>query len=52
VRRGNWHKAQYIRFLTIHGEDPYIVHDLATMEARRTSFRDVLDDDGTGHSKP
>lgn len=34
-----------------HGEDPYIVHDLTTGEARRTSFRDVLDDDGTGRSK-
>jgi hypothetical protein len=34
-----------------HGEDPYIIHDLTTGEARRTSFRDVLDDDGTGHSR-
>ena len=34
-----------------HGEDPYIVHDLTTGEARRTSFRDVIDDDGTGHSR-
>jgi len=34
-----------------HGEDPYIVHDLTTGEARRTSFRNVLDDDGTGRSK-
>lgn len=34
-----------------HGEDPYVVHDLTTGEARRTSFRNVVDDDGTGHSK-
>lgn len=34
-----------------NGEDPYIVHDLTTGEARRTSFRNVLDDDGTGRSK-
>jgi hypothetical protein len=33
------------------GEDPYIVHDLATDEQRRTSFRNVLDDDGTGNSR-
>jgi hypothetical protein len=33
-----------------NGEDPYTVHDLTTDEARRTSFRNVLDDDGTGHS--
>ena len=35
-----------------NGEDPYVVHDLTTGEARRTSFRNVLDDDGTGNSKP
>lgn len=35
-----------------HGEDPYIIHDLTTEEARRTSFRNVLDDDGTGQSRP
>jgi hypothetical protein len=34
-----------------HGEDPYIVHDLSTMDARRTSFRNVRDDDGTGQSR-
>jgi hypothetical protein len=34
-----------------HGEDPYIVHDLTTGEARRTSFRNVVDDDGTGRSR-
>ena len=34
-----------------HGEDPYIVHDPTTETARRTSFRNVLDDDGTGNSK-
>jgi hypothetical protein len=33
------------------GEDPYTVHDLTTGEARRTSFRNVVDDDGCGHSK-
>jgi hypothetical protein len=31
-----------------NGEDPYIIHDPTTDEARRTSFRNVLDDDGTG----
>lgn len=35
-----------------YGEDPYIIHDLTTEEARRTSFRNVLDDDGTGQSRP
>jgi len=35
-----------------NGEDPYIIHDLTTGEARRTSFRNVIDDDGTGRSKP
>jgi len=34
-----------------NGEDPYIIHDLATDEQRRTSFRNVLDDDGTGRPK-
>jgi hypothetical protein len=34
-----------------HGEDPYIVHDPTTGEARRTSFRNVLDDDGTGRAR-
>jgi hypothetical protein len=34
-----------------HGEDPYIVHDPTTDEARRTSFRNVLDDDGTGRTR-
>jgi len=34
-----------------HGENPYVVHDLTTGEARRTSFRNVVDDDGTGRSK-
>lgn len=34
-----------------HGEDPYVIHDPTTGEARRTSFRDVIDDDGTGRSK-
>jgi hypothetical protein len=34
-----------------HGEDPYIIHDLATDEQRRTSFRNVVDDDGTGRSR-
>lgn len=33
-----------------NGEDPYTIHDPTTGEARRTSFRNVLDD-GTGHSK-
>jgi len=33
-----------------HGEDPYVIHDLTTGEARRTSFRNVIDDDGTGRS--
>ena len=31
-----------------HGEDPYRITELGSEEARRTSFRDVLDDDGTG----
>lgn len=34
-----------------HGEDPYVIHDPTTDEARRTSFRNVLDDDGTGRSR-
>jgi hypothetical protein len=34
-----------------NGEDPYVIHDPTTDEARRTSFRNVLDDDGTGRSK-
>lgn len=34
-----------------HGEDPYVIHDLTTDGARRTSFRNVLDDDGTGRGK-
>lgn len=34
-----------------YGEDPYIVHDPTTEAARRTSFRNVLEDDGTGRSK-
>jgi hypothetical protein len=34
-----------------HGEDPYIIHDPTTDAARRTSFRNVLDDDGTGRSR-
>jgi hypothetical protein len=34
-----------------NGENPYVVHDLTTGEARRTSFRNVLDDDGTGRPK-
>jgi hypothetical protein len=33
-----------------NGEDPYTIHDPTTDEARRTSFRNVLDDDGTGRS--
>ena len=33
------------------GEDPYIIHDLTTDEKRRMSFRNVLDDDGTGQSR-
>jgi hypothetical protein len=32
------------------GEDPYTIHDLTTDEQRRTSFRNVVDDDGTGRS--
>ena len=34
-----------------NGEDPYVIHDPTTDEARRTSFRNVLDDDGTGQPK-
>jgi hypothetical protein len=34
-----------------HGEDPYIIHDPTTDEARRTSFRNVVDDDGAGRPK-
>lgn len=34
-----------------HGEDPYVIHDPTTEEARRTSFRNVLDDDGTGRPR-
>jgi hypothetical protein len=34
-----------------HGEDPYVIHDLTTEQARRTSFRNVLDDDGTGRAR-
>jgi hypothetical protein len=34
-----------------HGENPYTIHDLTTSEKRRTSFRNVLDDDGTGQSR-
>jgi hypothetical protein len=33
------------------GQDPYRVCEYATDEARRTSFRGVLDDDGTGRSR-
>lgn len=33
------------------GEDPYRVCELATDLDRRTSFRGVLDDDGTGRSR-
>lgn len=33
------------------GENPYTIHDLTTEETRRTSFRNVLDDDGTGQSR-
>lgn len=34
-----------------NGENPYVIHDPTTDEARRTSFRNVLDDDGTGRSR-
>ena len=34
-----------------NGEDPYVIHDPTADEARRTSFRNVLDDDGTGRSR-
>jgi hypothetical protein len=34
-----------------YGEDPYVIHDPTTDEARRTSFRNVIDDDGTGRSR-
>ena len=34
-----------------NGEDPYVIHDPTTDEARRTSFRNVLDDDGTGRRR-
>lgn len=34
-----------------NGEDPYVIHDPTTDEARRTSFRNVVDDDGTGQPK-
>ena len=33
------------------GEDPYRITELGSDEARRTSFRGVLDDDGTGRSR-
>jgi hypothetical protein len=33
------------------GEDPYTIHDPTTDEARRMSFRNVRDDDGTGRSR-
>jgi len=33
------------------GSDPYMVLEYGTDLDRRTSFRGVLDDDGTGHSK-
>ncbi|SRR6266705_4450787 len=35
-----------------HGEDPYRITELGSDKARRTSFRNVVDDDGTGHAKP
>jgi hypothetical protein len=34
-----------------NGEDPYVIHDPTTDEARRTSFRNVLDDDGSGRTR-
>jgi hypothetical protein len=34
-----------------NGEDPYTIHDPTTDVARRTSFRNVVDDDGTGRPK-
>lgn len=34
-----------------NGEDPYVIHDPTTDVARRTSFRNVVDDDGTGRPK-
>src|SRR6266705_582903 len=34
-----------------HGEDPYRITELGDELARRTSFRDVVDDDGTGRTK-
>jgi hypothetical protein len=33
------------------GSDPYMVLEYGTDTDRRTSFRGVLDDDGTGHSR-
>lgn len=34
-----------------NGNDPYLVRELGTAEDQRTSFRNVLDDDGTGRSR-
>jgi hypothetical protein len=33
------------------GNDPYLVRELGTAEDQRTSFRNVLDDDGTGRRR-
>ena len=33
------------------GNDPYLVTETSTDEERRTSFRGVLDDDGTGRTR-
>ena len=34
-----------------HGNDPYLLLEYGTDADQRTSFRNVLDDDGTGHSR-
>jgi hypothetical protein len=33
------------------GNDPYLVREIGTTTDRRTSFRGLLDDDGTGHTR-